>query len=150
MRKGCSLPTSNVFCETLRCPSERSNSSRRFIAFAESVPCFALLPRRFEFVAGLPALQFRSLCRLLAEQKSKSRHLRESAEIHLWPVFIARLVIMMIHVVLRLRLAPRRVVAFVFQSFADGKRRNAHARQTEMIGTIVMAGLGARIRSNPY
>src|SRR5712691_4158567 len=113
-----------------------------------SVACFALLARRFKLVAGLPALQFRGHGRLLAKQESKSRHLRESGEIHLRTIFIARLVIAMIDVIFRLRLAPRGVVALILQSFADGKRRNAHARQAEMIRAVVMSRFRMGVRPN--
>src|SRR5258708_38351434 len=67
---------------------------------------------------------------------------------HLRGIFGARLVIVVIHIILRLRGAPRCVVAFVLQDFADGKRRNAYAGQAEMVGAVVVPGFGTRIRSN--
>src|SRR5258708_28158083 len=153
MQEGCSFPPSNVLCELFarrrRDPEVNHSYSRTPLRLcSRSVPCFALLARHFELVAGLPPLQLRSHGRLLAKQKSKSRYLRKPAEIHLRAILVARLVIVVIHIVLRLRRTPRCVVAFVFQAFADGKRRNAYAGQTEMVGAVVVPGFGTRIRSN--
>src|SRR4029077_5217420 len=143
-----------------------ANLPRRLIAIAQPVPCSApdsqnwlshsgssvsgraSLARRFEFIAGLPALQRRRRGRLVAEQKAEARHFREPGEVHLRTVFIAGLMVAMIDIILGLRFAPGDVAALVFQSFADGKRRTADARQTEMIGAVVMPSLGARIRPN--
>src|SRR5712691_10269530 len=113
-----------------------------------SVACFALLARRFKLVAGLPALQLRCHGRLLAQQKSKSRHLGESGEIHLWMILIAGLMIAMIDVIFRLGLAPRGVVAGVLQSFADGKGGHADAREAEMVRAVIVSRLWMRIRAN--
>src|SRR5713226_1361977 len=113
-----------------------------------SVACFALLARRFKLVAGLPALQLPCHGRLLAKQKSKSRHLRESGEIHLPTIFIARLVIMMIDVIFRLGLAPRGVVALILKSLDEGKGGHTDARQAEMIGAVVMSRFRMGVRSN--
>src|ERR1700719_5360359 len=108
----------------------------------------ALLARRFKFVAGLPAGQSGLRSRFLSERQTKARHLGKPDEIHLGAIFVARLMIIMIDVIFRLRLAPRGVVAFVFQSFANGKRRHADARETEMIGAVVMPGFWTRVGAN--
>src|ERR1700676_1640056 len=113
-----------------------------------SVPCFALLARRFKLVAGLPTLLLRSHGRLLAKHESELRHFRQAGEIPFRAIFVAGLVVAMVHVILRLRFAPRGVVAFVFQSLTDRKGWDADARHTEMIGAVVMAGLRPRIRAN--
>src|ERR1700693_2924424 len=167
------LFSANSFWGAFAAPRSKSsrratvaNLSRRFVAIAQSVLWSApdrqkwlphsggsvsrraFFTRRFEFVAGLPALQRRRHSRLLAEQKTEARRFREPGKVHLRAVFIAGLMVAMIDIILRLRFAPRGVVALEFQSFADGKRRNADARQTEMIGAVVMPSLGARIRPN--
>src|SRR6202790_361437 len=103
----------------------------------ESIPCFALLARRFKFVAGLPSGQFWLRSRFTSERETESRHLRQSGEIHFRAILVAGLMIIMIDVIFRLRLAPRGIVAFVFQSFANRKRGHTNTRETKMIGAVV-------------
>src|SRR5450755_4450357 len=54
----------------------------------------------------------------------------------------------MVDVVSRLRAAPGLIMAFEFQTFADGKRRDAHAREAEMIGAVVMSRFGLGVGAN--
>src|SRR5260370_30971496 len=108
----------------------------------------ALFPRWLEFVAGLPAGNLGERRSALAERKPELRHLRQPREIPFRTVFVAWLMIMMIHIIIRLRLAPRGIVALEFDSFADRKRGNPHARQAEMVRAIVVPRLRTRIRTN--
>src|SRR5215470_13541248 len=55
---------------------------------------------------------------------------------------------MMLVVVLGLRFAPGRIVSLELHSFVDGKRRNSDARQTKMIGAVVVSRTGLCIRLN--
>src|SRR5712672_2670546 len=120
---------------TFRRPSLRpvNQCSPRKGSCRSSVPCFALLARGFKFVAGLPASHFRLRCRFGSERETEARHLGQAGKIHLRAILIARLMIMMIDIILRLRFAPGSIMAFEFQPFVDGERRNAHAGQAEMI-----------------
>src|SRR5882762_199457 len=131
MREGRSFPTSV------------KHSAKLFRG--SSVPCFALLARRFKFVAGLPRGHFRLRSGFCSQRESETRHFRQAGKIHLGAILIARLVITMINIVLRLRFAPCSVVALEFQPFVDRKRRNSDACQAEMIRTVVMSRLRPRV-----
>ena len=96
-------------------------------------------------VANLEIRLHRSV---LAQQEPKRRHLGKSRKIHLRAVFVARLMIAMLDVIFGLGLAPGFVVSFEFQPFVDRERRNAHARQTEMIGAVIMPSFRMRIGPN--
>src|ERR1039458_8369887 len=63
-------------------------------------------------------------------------------------VLIARLVIMLLGVLFILRQSPGLVVAFELHAFVDREGWNAHAGQTEMIGTIEVSCLWARVRTD--
>ena len=63
-------------------------------------------------------------------------------------ILIAGLVIVLFGELAGLLHAPRSVMALVLNAFTDGKRGDAHAGQAEMIGTIIVSRLGARIGTN--
>ncbi len=86
--------------------------------------------------------------RLFGRGRSRTGPSGVGAKIHIGFVFVGRLVVTVIDVVLRLRLAPCRVVAFVFHAFADGKRGNTDATEAEMVGAVIMAGLWTGIGAN--
>src|SRR5882762_2308671 len=142
----CLLTMSSQY-RTFRRPSLRSvnQCSPRKGSCRSSVPCFALLARRFKFVAGPPRGHFRLRCGFCSERESKARHLGQAGKIHIRAILITRLMIVMIDIVLRLRFAPGSVVALEFQTFVDGERRNADAGQAEMIRTVVMSRLRPRV-----
>src|ERR1700688_3556901 len=108
----------------------------------------ALEPCRFELIALLPADELRETCRFPAQRESKPRHGCVADEVHFRMILVAWLVIVLLDVFFILRQPPRFVVTFELHSFIDRKRRNTHARQTEMIGAIKMSGLGPRIGTN--
>src|SRR5713226_2580375 len=110
-----------------------------------SVPCFALLARRFKFVAGLPAGHFLLRCGFGSQRETEARHLGQTGKIHLCAILIAELMVPMIYIILRLRFAPRSVVTFEFQPFVDGKRWNSDAGQAEMIRTVIMSSFRPRV-----
>src|SRR5579864_4160733 len=114
----------------------------------ESVPCFALLARRFKFVVGLPTGQRGLRSRFASERETESRHLGKPCEIPVGVILVARLMIMMVDVIFSLGLAPRGVVAFVFLPFVNRERRHANTRETEMIRAIVMPRFRARVGTN--
>src|SRR5258708_34496415 len=107
--------------------------------------CLALFSRSLEFVAGNPACQHWQPCRLRSEPEPESGDHGVAGKIHVWAVFITWLVIPMRSEILGLFVAPLCVVARKFDSFIDRKRRYTHARQAEMIRTVVMSGLRPRI-----
>ncbi len=74
--------------------------------------------------------------------KPKRRHGAVTGEIHFETVFVTGLVIVLLVVFLILREPPGFVVALVLHAFADGKRRDAHAREAEMIGAVVVPASG--------
>src|SRR5882762_3476022 len=143
---GCLLTMSSQY-RTFRRPSLRSlnQCSPRKGSCRSSVPCFALLARRFKFVAGLPAGHFRLRCGSSSQRETETRHLGQAGKIHLGPILVARLMIVMIDIILRLRFAPGSVVALEFQPFVDGERRNSDAGQAEMIRAVVMSRLRPRV-----
>src|SRR5258705_7728632 len=125
---------------TFRRPSLRSvnQCSPRKGSCRSSVPCFAFLARGFKFVAGLPRGHFRLRCGFGSQRETEARHLGQASKIHLGAILIARLVIVMIDIILRLRFAPSSVVAFEFQPFVDRERRNAHAGETEVVSAVII------------
>ena len=91
----------------------------------------------------------RSLRRRCFPQRiAEVHHLRQAREIPILLKRIRRLVIAIVHIILGLRLAPRQIVAFELQAFADRERRNPNARQTEMIRPVVMSRLRVRVGLN--
>src|SRR5260370_15899256 len=105
----------------------------------------ALFSCCLEFVAGEPARQRRQPCRLRSEHERESGDDRVARKIHVRAVLVARLVIAVRRVILGLFLAPLRVMARVLHPLIDRKRRHPHARQTEMIRTVIMSSLRPRI-----
>src|SRR3984885_15618136 len=101
-----------------------------------------------EFVAFLPANHFGESSSFPSERKPEAGHRRIPREIHLRVIFVARLVIVFFVEFLVLRRAPGLVVSFELDSFVDGERGNANACQAEVIRTIVVSSVGARIRAN--
>ena len=86
--------------------------------------------------------------RFLAEGVTEFGHQGIAAKIHRGFVFVRGLVVTVLDVVLRLRLPPRDVVVFVFHAFVDGERGNADAAEAEMVGAVIVAGFGSRVRPN--
>src|ERR1019366_9353808 len=101
-----------------------------------------------ELVAGLPADRCRLVCGLPSQGDSELRHHRVAAEIHLRIVLVAGLVIVLGNIVAGLLLAPLRVMTLVLIAFVNGERRHAGARETEMIGAIIVPCAGLRVRHN--
>src|SRR5438270_9922932 len=79
----------------------------------------ALFPCCLEFVSGLPANHLWLRCRSPPERESEARHDSVATEIHLWIVLVARLVIALIGVFLRLLHSPIGGVVFVLHAFID-------------------------------
>ena len=92
----------------------------------------ALLPCHFKFISRLPALL--GLCRGCqpAQIEAELRHPRIAAEIHVGPVFIARLMVALRGELLHLLLAPGRIMSGEQRPLPDGKCRNAIARKGEV------------------
>ena len=63
-------------------------------------------------------------------------------------IFIARLMIVLGGVLFGLLHAPRIIVPFIFHALIDRERGNPDARQAEVIGAIIVSGLGMGIRTN--
>src|SRR5258705_2285508 len=104
-----------------------------------------LLSCSLEFVAGDPAWQCWQPCRFRPEHESESGDHGVARKIHIRTVLVARLVVTVHGKIFGLLIAPLCVVARKFDSFVDRKGRYTHARQTEMIRTVVMSGLRPRI-----
>src|SRR5208282_942662 len=105
--------------------------------------------RSFEFIAFLPVDEARLIGGGPPERETEARHGSVGGVIHAGVILIARLVVMMSGVVGILCQAPGLVVTLELHSFVDGKRRNANAREAEMIGAVVMSGFGARVGTIP-
>src|SRR3984957_2002220 len=96
---------------------------------------------RLELIAGQP------IDRALREQGLPPQCETEfgerciAREIHRRRILIARLVIMLRGVFVGLRLSPFRRMAGKFYSGVDREGGNSGARETEMIGAIVMPGV---------
>src|SRR6202044_359865 len=97
--------------------------------------------RRFKLVAFLPADKARGASCLPAESEAEARHRRIADKVHLWMVFIARLMVMLFCIFLILLHSPGFIVAFKLDPFVDRERWNPHASQTEMVRAIVVSGL---------
>src|SRR5713226_9089899 len=106
----------------------------------------ALFSCRLKFIAGYPSGECRQPCRLRSKHEREPGDNRVPCKVHVRAVLVARPVITVLGEILRLLLAPFSSMARVLDAFVDRKRRHPHARQAEMIGTVVMAGLRARIR----
>src|SRR5208337_2088180 len=106
------------------------------------------IPGLLEFIAMQPPDVFGLRGGSLPQRIPKARHLRQPRKVPILAEDIGRLVVMVVHIILGLRFAPSEVVSFEFPSLSDRKRRNAHARQAEMIGAVVMPRLGMRVRTN--
>src|SRR5258706_7399387 len=138
------------------CPESVPLSARRAGRTAGQPPrrrryrcsLLTLHPRRLKLVALLPPDELREAGRFPAQRESKPRHRRIADEIHLRMVFIARLVVVLLGVFLVLRQSPGLVVTFELHPFVDRERRNAYARQAEMIGAVEVSSLGTRIWTN--
>src|SRR5882762_11548264 len=105
----------------------------------------ALLARRLKFIAGNPARERRQPRRLRSEHEAESGDHRVAGKIHVRAVLVAWLVITMLGKIFGLLYAPFCWVARVLDPFIDRKRRHAHARQAEMIRTVIMPSLRPRI-----
>src|SRR6266704_4214188 len=101
------------------------------------------LSRRLELVAGNPARQRGQPCCLRSEHKREPGDDRIAGKIHVWAVLVTRLVITVLGEILGLLVAPLRRMARVLDPFIDRKRGHAHARQAEMVRTVIMPGLRA-------
>src|SRR5690349_19400962 len=99
-----------------------------------------------EFVAFAPFDLLALIRRLPAQCDSEACHGPIAAKVHTWTIFIRGLVVALRDIILRLLCAPLAVVAAILVSLADRERRYANARQAELVGPIVVAGFGARIR----
>src|ERR1700687_5227984 len=108
----------------------------------------ALLSCGLEFVAGNPAGERWQLCRLRSERKAKSCDDRIAGKIHVGTVLVAWLVITVRGEIFCLLLTPLRRMARALDAFIDRKRRHAHARQAEMVRTVIVAGFRARVRTD--
>src|SRR5258707_15742250 len=108
---------------------------------ADRAPRLALLPRGLELVARDPACQRWQPCCLHSEHEAKSGDDGVAGKIHVRAVLVARLVIAMRGEIFGMFIAPFRRMARILDSFVDRKRRHPHARQTEMIGTVIMSRL---------
>src|SRR5579862_6077293 len=105
-------------------------------------------PYRLELIALLPSDKAGQSRGLPAEGEAEARHRSVADEVHLWPVFIARLMIPFLYILLVLREAPSKIVALKLHSLIDGKRWNAYPRQAEMIGTVKVSSLRTGVRAN--
>src|SRR6266704_3932867 len=106
------------------------------------------LSRRLELVAGNPPRQRGQPCGLRSKHKRESGDHRVPGKIHVRAVLVTRLMITVLGEILGLLLAPFRRMARVLDPFIDRKRGHAHARQAEMVRTVVMPGLRAGIGTN--
>src|SRR5260370_10197105 len=106
-----------------------------------------LSSRGLEFVAGDPSRHPGQPCRLRSQHEAEPGDHRIAGKIHVWTVLVARLVIAVLGEIFRLLLAPLRRMARVLDSFIDRKRRHSHARQAEMIRTIIVSGLCTGVTS---
>src|SRR5437016_1359993 len=129
-------------CQTLS-PDRRCASINSWIRLLH-----ALLSSCRKFIAGKPTGQRELPRRLRPEHEAKSCDNCIACKIHVRAVFVVRLVIAVLREILGLLLAPRRGMADVFDPFIDRKRRHAHARQAEMIRTVIMSGLRAGIATD--
>src|SRR5882762_6979881 len=112
---------------------------------ADRAPRLALLPRGLEFVARDPACQrWQPRC-LHSEYEAKSSDDGVAGKIHVRAVFVARLVVTVRGEILGLFIAPFRQMARILDSFIDRKRRHAHTRKAEVIGTVIVSSLRPRI-----
>src|SRR5260370_31718547 len=111
---------------------------------ADRAPRLALLPRGLEFVAGNPAYQCWQPRCIHSEHEAKSGDHGIPGKIHVWAVFVARLMIAVRGEILGLFVTPFRRMARILDSFIDRKRRHANARQAEMIRTVIMPRLRPR------
>src|SRR5258707_9913518 len=82
--------------------------------------------RRLKFIAPLPFDERRFIRGLYTEVESESRHFPKAFKTPIVVKLVRNLVIIVVDVIFRLRLAPRRVVPFELHPFADRKRRNSH------------------------
>src|SRR5207245_6475290 len=76
-----------------------------------------LQPRRFKFVALLPADELWHAGRFPSQSEAEARHRSVTGEIHIRVIFITRLMVVLGCVFVRLLDAPSRVVALVLHSF---------------------------------
>src|SRR5664279_6358459 len=104
--------------------------------------------RSFEFIALLPVDGARLGGSLPAERETEARHGGVGGVVHAGMILVARLVVVMGGVIGVLFKAPGFIVPFELHPLIDRKRRNAHAREAEMIGAVIMSGVGARVGAN--
>src|SRR5260370_7118796 len=99
----------------------------------------------FELVAMLPRGQLRQIGGLPAQGQSEAGHDGVATEIHVRTQLVAGLMIVVLGVVVGLLQAPLAGVSLVFHAFVNGERRNTYPCQAEMIGAVVVPGLGMRV-----
>src|SRR5579884_375360 len=80
-----------------------------------------LLARGFKFISRLPCNQSGLARGFPSQGETEAGHAGIAGEIHLRPVFVARLMVAMLVVVLRLLLAPFAGMAGKLDSLIDGK-----------------------------
>ena len=83
--------------------------------------------RFFEFVSRLPVDRLRLRRGGKAQFISETGHLSEAFEIPVSAILVAWLMVMIFHIVPRLRLAPRQVMSFELKPLTNRKGRNSHA-----------------------
>src|SRR3989454_11988237 len=132
----------------------KTHLSKSCICHTSETPrgsCFSVrllqapLSRRLEFVARHPASESGQPRRFRSKHEAESGDDGVAGKIHVRAVLVARLVIAMRGEILRLFITPLRRMARVLDSFIDRKRRHAHARQAEVIRTVIVSGLRPRI-----
>src|ERR1700721_1937354 len=105
-------------------------------------------PCRLKLIALLPAYQLVLRCGFPSQHETESCHGSIAREIHAGMIFITRLMIALRGVLFGLLQAPGGLVSLIFCALVHRESRNAHACQTEVVGAVVVSGLGARIRTN--
>ena len=126
-------------------PSPEDDGKLNFVLLCASR---AFHSRRLKLITLLPSHQLGLRGSLPSQSKSESCHHRVAGKIHARMIFIAGLMVVLRGVLFRLLHTPGSVVSLILYAFIDRERGNTHARQTEMIGAIVMSRLGARIGAN--
>ena len=101
-----------------------------------------------EFVARLPSDQRRLIRSLPSQCDSELRHHCIATEIHLRMIFVARLMVVLRDIVLRLLLTPFAVMILILVAFIDGECRHPRARKAKVVGAIVVAGAGLLVGHN--
>lgn len=113
-----------------------------------SAPEIVSLPGALELIPFFPANEAILVGSLPAERETEARHRRIRGPIPSGTVFVAWLMVVVLNEVFILSQSPSLVVAFELDSLVDGKGGYTNARQAEVIGAVIVSGLGMRIRAN--